>query len=444
MKAGIVLNRMYVGSYLVSNLGHEVINLYQADNGGHYIYLNSTGDFVKAHQGRIGYMLFVKYYGKGEVEVIGKAEGLEDVYKADDKPADAYKSDPEIMQKQIDFIMSEGITYGGASILDIFKGSEQQNVFITYKAQKIYAPRSGRGIFIRFYNEKKESGTCRHEPGDVVISLEGYRQAKASLKQYIYPDGTYKGDLNRSRIEEKKRDYRNILDTLISNSSLWVEFNHPVDIEELNISSQCRVSLFDICQMQNDENKFSNALAYFMECPEYLPLWRNFFRRFGIELTEGFTVAREESCTNGGRIDLLVRAQDDLVVIENKIKSDINSIEEDGEGKQLRRYFDYVNRRVSRSDLSDFGKTIHYILLTPKYNIPVIEDKQMRDVYKVITYADLYDYLTENISVFKHDINFVSFYEAMRRHTHDNVNDYLFYEMQDKFIRRILAIDKGK
>ena len=181
-----------------------------------------------------------------------------------------------------------------------------------------------------------------------------------------------------------------------------------------------------------------------MERTEYFPLWRDFFGRFGIELTEGFTVSREESCTNGGRIDLLVRAQDDLVVIENKIKSDINSIEEDGEGKQLRRYFDYANCRVSQSDCPDFGKTIHFVILTPKYNIPVIEDEQMRDVYKVVTYADLYDYLKENISVFKHDINFVSFYDAMHRHTHDNVNDYLFYEMQDKFIRRILAIEKGK
>lgn len=435
MKTGIVLNRMYVGDYIVSNLGHEVINLYQADNGEHYIYLNSTGDFVKAHQGRIGYMLFVKYYGKGEVEVIGKAEGLEDVYA----------SNPEIKQKQIDFIRSEGgITYGGASILDIFKGSEQQNVFITYKAQKVYESRSDRRIFIRFYDENNESCTCRHEPGDIVISLQGYRQAKASLKQYIYPDGTYKGDLSRSNVEEKKRDYRKIFDTLICDSALWVESHNRVDYEELNISSQRRVSLFDICQIQNDENKFSNALAYFMERTEYFPLWRDFFRRFGIELTEGFTVSREESCTNGGRIDLLVRAQDDLVVIENKIKSDINSIEEDGEGKQLRRYFDYANCRVSQSDCPDFGKTIHYVILTPKYNIPVIEDEQMRGAYKVVTYADLYNYLTENISVFKHDINFVSFYDAMHRHTHDNVNDYLFYEMQDKFIRRILAIEKGK
>ena len=75
-KKCIVLNRMYVGDYLASNLGHEIINLYQADNGGNYIYLNSSGDFVKAHQGRVGYMLFVKYYSIGEVEVIGMATGL--------------------------------------------------------------------------------------------------------------------------------------------------------------------------------------------------------------------------------------------------------------------------------------------------------------------------------------------------------------------------------
>jgi hypothetical protein len=42
----IVLNRMYVGDYLSANLGHEVINMYTADNGRHYIYLNAYGSFA--------------------------------------------------------------------------------------------------------------------------------------------------------------------------------------------------------------------------------------------------------------------------------------------------------------------------------------------------------------------------------------------------------------
>ena len=50
-KTGIVLNRMYTGSYLSSNLGHEVINMFQADNGKHYLYLNATGDFSEDYAG---------------------------------------------------------------------------------------------------------------------------------------------------------------------------------------------------------------------------------------------------------------------------------------------------------------------------------------------------------------------------------------------------------
>ena len=42
----IVINRMYVGDYLSSNLGHEVINMYTADNDKHYLYLNAYGSFA--------------------------------------------------------------------------------------------------------------------------------------------------------------------------------------------------------------------------------------------------------------------------------------------------------------------------------------------------------------------------------------------------------------
>jgi hypothetical protein len=35
------------------------------------------------------------------------------------------------------------------------------------------------------------------------------------------------------------------------------------------------------------------------------------------------------------------------------------------------------------------------------------------------------------------DRNFVDFHDAMFRHTHNNVNDYLYYEMMEKFAQRI-------
>ena len=53
--------------------------------------------------------------------------------------------------------------------------------------------------------------------------------------------------------------------------------------------------MFDICQIQNDENCFSNALAYFMTLPEYYGLWKGFFEKYDITLNKNFLVEREVS-----------------------------------------------------------------------------------------------------------------------------------------------------
>ena len=47
----VLINHMYSGNYLESgNLGHEVINLFKSDNGNHYIYAMSAGDYdTKSH-----------------------------------------------------------------------------------------------------------------------------------------------------------------------------------------------------------------------------------------------------------------------------------------------------------------------------------------------------------------------------------------------------------
>ena len=445
--SAIVLNRMYVGDYLASNLGHEVINLYQADNGGNYIYLNSTGDFVKAHQNKVGYMLFVKYHGISEVEVIGMAKGLHDVYQADQKFTDKYNGACEaILNKQHRFAADEGgIKYGGVSIFDIFSEEEQQSVFFTYKADEVYIPREGKRLFIRFHDEDNSRILPPHESSDIVVVLEGHQQAKASLKQYLYAEGTYAGDLAKKRVEEKQRDYQKVRKELIEESSLWVSSSNKVDEEELGEINQRKVSLFDICQLQNDENRISNALAYFMLRKRYRSLWRDFFALHDIDLGEPYTITREESAKiesnkrleSGGRIDLMIRTKQSLIVIENKIKSDINSVEEDGDGKQLLRYYNYAHWLAGNKESKDYGKVCKFVILTPKYNIPTISHEKMQKEYRIITYADLYAFLSARKDEFTDDDNFVALYDVMHRHTHENVNDYLYHEMQEKFFRRI-------
>ena len=432
VKRGIVLNRMYVGDYLTSNLGHEVINLFKADNGCHYVYLNSTGNFAKEHSNKIGYMLFVKYYDKGLVEVIGMAAGLEEVPGADMQLNRELKFngvDEDIWKLQREYIENAegGISYGGVSILDIFSDAEQQSIFLTYKAEKVCRIKSSVHKFIRFSNAEENCGT--NLPTNEVVQLVEHKQAKASLKQYIYPSDSV--------------DYENLY-ALFNDPSIWEDDVDKVDTERLGVEIQRKVSIFDICKIQNDENRFSNALAYFMERLDYYELWRDFFAIHGVELKKGFAVKREvpayieddewdhKEKLSGGRVDLLIRDEDNIVVIENKIKSDINTIAADGDDStQLNRYMNYVDWLAQTK--YDHKPNCYFAILTPAYNVTTIS----APAYKIITYTNLYNFLKEYLFRFYNDANFVAFFEAMKRHTYKNINDYLYYEMQDKFYRRI-------
>ena len=160
---------------------------------------------------------------------------------------------------------------------------------------------------------------------------------------------------------------------------------------------------------------------------------------------------RQKVRVEGGRIDLVVRMENAILVIENKIKSDINSIEGDCDGMQLRRYYNYAKWMVSseNKNSSDQNKQTYFFILSPEYNKPNLKEQvegelpRMSDIYTIITYSDLYNYLEKQKDVFSDDVNFVAFFNAMRRHTHSNVNDYLYYEMENTFYKRILE-SKGK
>lgn len=455
-KIGIVINRMYVGDYLSNNLGHEVINLFKADNGEHYVYLNSRGNLAKEHEGRVGVMLFVKYYAKGIVEVIGKAEGLEEADGASgslSRKLSEENSELSNLQKEYINKQKDGVFYNGASILDIFKGAGQQSIYITYKAEAVYCTKKGKRIFVCFANVRD----AIFEDGNIIV-LEGCNQAKASLKQYIYPS-------------TENDDYRKLMD-LINDKSCWEDKCVQNVKDGLEILKDCidvnrNITLFDICLIQNDENKFSNALKYFME--KYPDLWRKFFR-FGkchkydgnniskeeypidIALNRKWFVKRELDTTirksddgehiiieprnNSGRIDLFISDGENVVVIENKIKSGINKANNASKGKtQLDCYVKYVEHLKSNNEkLND-----SYFILAPNYNIPEIEES-LRNKYKVITYKNLYEFLNGSKEL-ENDDNLKAFFDAMNRHTHENVNDYLYYDMMQKFVSRINEIN---
>jgi hypothetical protein len=197
---------------------------------------------------------------------------------------------------------------------------------------------------------------------------------------------------------------------------------------------------------------------------KYKELWKDFFKKVNcINLKEGkeemlnidvdfgkaYEITREESAkieddtykknnrVGGGRIDLVIRDSKNIIVIENKIKSDVNTVPRDPNNKtQLNRYVDYIFWSIAKGK-ENATEPPHFIILTPNYNIPEISE-EMKQYYKIITYGDLYKFLKDRKEV-KADANFKAFFEAMHRHTHENVNDYLYYDMLEKFVRRIKA-----
>lgn len=120
-----------------------------------------------------------------------------------------------------------------------------------------------------------------------------------------------------------------------------------------------------------------------------------------------------------------------------EVKYDINSVEGDGEGLQLERYWNYITWLSQTKEPHRTGK--YAFVPTPDYNIPEIP-QTIKNEYKIMTYSELYGFLASSKDEFEDDTNFCAFFDAMFRHTHNNVNDFLYYEMQDKFVRRINEI----
>lgn len=440
---------MYVGDYLSDNLGHEAINLFKADNGRHYLYLNSSGNLPdESTQGAD--MLLVRFHSTDTFEIIALARNLQIAPGAVCSMPNIREKKPEINSLQTAFIQGEpggGVTYGGVSVLDIYAGSGQQNVFITYTADSVRLPRPGLRLFIRYEDKENHVVVDDYSPvvatdeagGQLVtLTLQQNKMPKTSLRSYIRHDTPIDND--------------NLHRHIIADDSLWASdpIKKAQSVSEVN---RRPVSIFDVCLIHSSETCFTNALCYFINQERYRPLWKGFFSSRGIDLDDSLKALREvslkvsdkqyEGGKRRGRIDLLLRDSANIVVIENKLHSDINSVAADqNDDSQLDRYYDFIHWAVKES-VDYKGLNPRFFILSPNYNIP--ERKTANALsYDIITYGELYAYLAEHLSEFADDPNLLAFYHTMFRHTLHTVNAYLEHEMNDTFHQRIHFLNKQR
>lgn len=474
---------MYVGDYLASNLGHEVINLLIADpkpttygsprddKPRHYLYLNPFGSLDSSHSG-LDVMLMTRYVGDSTFQVVAMAKGLEPAdgvtQRKGGNTARYTDERPDIRDAQLAYIKKHKICYDGVLLNDIFNDAEQQNIFVTFKAETVLIPKKDVEIYIKYIKpenrkdktdeqkakENKEVFETLDSVGDkkVLVHVKNHGIPKTALKSYIYQD------------QSELKDYDRIKAAIIDNDRLWQPLqSHKND--SIFAEHDDKISLFDICAIENDENRISNALAYFMNQNEYRELWCDFLNYIfqDINLSTSYKVYRERDAklknpekkktdeetkpynekdidASGGRMDLLIVDDNHVIVIENKIKATISSKSNDPTESQLNGY------HVFCENFHDFkDKTKRYAVLHPNYNPPHIED-DMEEIFKQITYKALYDFLSEGKykDMVDKDENFVALRNVLFRHTLPTSNYYLYYEMMKKYKSRIKQFKTNK
>ena len=409
----IIINKMYVGGYLSEgdNIGHEIINLYKADNGKNYIYLNSQGTIELSRGENSITVLLVRKFASKIYKVLAKAECITILDFADSKlpRKERYKGQVAL-----------GLTYGGVSLVDLFnensyRGSleEEKNAYTTFVADRVIKPKNQ--IYIT--DDESVSGDNTF----FIRTNKGF--GKQTLREFYS--------------ENEKPESFTDLNQIIENKELWEEANTTQAISELpEPQKDPYFNFLKIIRQEDNELAFSNMFAYFFD------INRDAFSRFAhevlsIDIRTDFIIEREKK-----NIDLLISDEKNVVVIENKIKSSINGISErhdiysDQVQSQLKKYYQFVT-----TDDEYRNKSVSCFIFSPNYNRIELGKFSYGEKYNIIYYREIYSFFVENSNLYDGVPYFTDFINAMYKHTKDYDNE-LEEEMQRKFQNAIYNVQK--
>lgn len=129
-----------------------------------------------------------------------------------------------------------------------------------------------------------------------------------------------------------------------------------------------------------------------------------------IEHIEYFDVQREK-----WYIDILITTNKHVVVIENKIRSDINGV--NGEFTQLSKYYEKAKEIAN-------GRDVRCFIFCPNYHNLNIEGFKDADKYQIIKYKELYNFFASHGEYAMFDRYYGDFLSAIKLHTKTVYNDW--------------------
>lgn len=383
-----IINRMYAGSYLERDIGGgETINLLHADDGVNYCFVNPYGTFSPKYNDTVKAVIHTRFHTVGCFEVIGVSVLGPDSQLIHPKGKNKAEQELFAAKELREYADKTPILYGGVPYL------EEDGIYasITFKSARLLYPT--KQIFILDSKYDKEIGdsiakyklTDKHfgiQPLHMFVDDEQYPSAFAQIEQ------------------------------MLANKELWEERITKID----DIQFNNHFNFLTLIRKEDDELAFSNMFKYFFD--NFPDLLVGFARDFlKTKISEGYVVKREHN-----NIDLWIEDDDDVIVIENKVKSGINGLPErhdlsSGAVKsQLLKYY-----KTAHEYADPKNKRVSCFLFVPNYNHLDLSDYEKGNCYKVIRYRDIYRFL---ISQSVKSPYYSDFCNALYKHTKDYATDY--------------------
>ena len=409
---------MYSGEYLGDNIGHEIINLFKADDGNNYIYLCKDGKFNGEFP---KYVIQVRRYGTRTLEVVNIAEvDTEWDWNSVKEPR---KKKEKATWKEERAEAIKLIKYGEVGIESIFKENKEQgtDTFVTFKAKQVVKPKSPVYIAYEGNRVKVNISTPFIKPTIilnekvVVNGKEKYNfDVCEALRNYIYYN------------ENQDSDYfklNSLIKNAFSNNIDWQPVSEQLGLT-VKDSSKIYTTPGDIYGISNLELPYSNAFKFFIE--KYPQLLSGIFGK----ICSYFDMHRNYQITRIERewmdIDILIEVDNELViVIENKIFSDLNGKKEN-EITQLDKY----ERIITKEDKYNAYNKIFILLLPDHNNINIDNYTNWHKLFYSSVSSSLDEFLKTN-----NDEQLKDFAEMVSRHSD---KDYNYSVMKRRFERALI------
>lgn len=334
IKYKYVLNKIFTGSFLNYNLGHEIINFIKMDDGNRYIYVNPWGERCEESARDTEYVLHIMkttYKTKTYYELVAVSK--------------VAKDDVGYMKKGED--ETNDLKFRKISVRKIFEYNNFDNKshLCTFKAKAFYKPK--KGIRVLFMTGQSKVGIREVDDGVVIVNLNCNPQHSRA----------YSRDVDIKVLDEVVVKYLK----LNNETEAWNQYD-----DELCYSI--------ICDRTKLEDSTSNQIAYFLNRDSELAnLFVKKFLKLNIK-DKKFSIIREKN-----NIDLFIESDNAVIVIENKIDSGLH-------GNQLKNYKEYIRDNYS-------NKEAYFYILEPSYSSITEKDS---DGYNIVYYDDLYKVISSS------------------------------------------------